>query len=627
MGKGQVINSDAVQEINWHKAATLIERIAGLHAHGRNIVSPKNMARAQRKLAKWKAQSPFQTKDYFARRLAMDGTTEEELFCLFETDGIFDSSPLWANDLAQAFAASNSSSPSVAHDLPYFQESAGFLTLIQCVIDQAVQRLRTGITKLKGIESSPFDAEVVPSMLSAGFSARLLAMLNRTMVLELNVARLEDNLQGDSSEERFQSFILRLQNKEIALDLLREYPVLARQIMIRADQWVAFSQEFLQSLCSDWAAIRTTFFPDGDPGPLVEVKGAMGDQHRNGRSVLVCKFSSGAQLVYKPRPLSLDKHFQELLIWVNQFTSLDFRRLKILDRGSYGWVEFVEPAPCNSQKEIQRFYERQGGYLALLFAMEASDFHFENVIAAGEHPVLIDLEAMFHPRFEVSPQAQANESITSALNYSVLRVGLLPQRVFGDNASPEAIGIDTSGLGGSGGQLTLEPVPWLEAAGTDAMHIASKRVMMLQRENRPSLPDAEIKVQDYGDAIVAGFTAVYETLLRHREELLSHNGLLSQFADDQVRVVLRPTEVYALLLRESFHPDFLRDALDRDRFLDYLWAAVPECPQLEKVIASERHDLLHGDIPIFTTRPSSCDLWNSADQSFEKFLINQGLSA
>ena len=43
---------------------------------------------------------------------------------------------------------------------------------------------------------------------------------------------------------------------------------------------------------------------------------------------------------------------------------------------------------CTAPEEIQRFYERQGGYLALLYVLQATDFHFENLIAAGEHPVL-----------------------------------------------------------------------------------------------------------------------------------------------------------------------------------------------------------------------------------------------
>ena len=621
-----MINSEVAQQKDWHKAATLSERIAALRDHGRNPGVPKDGARAHWKFEKWRAQPPFDTKDYFVRRLATDGITEEELLGLIGEENGSAAPTLWLEELAQAFAAPASPTPFPACDLPYFQESAGFLSLIQCAIDQASERLQAGIRKLEGMRTAlPFDPAVDPAMFSAGLAARLLAILNRTMILELNVARLEGHLQGDTSEERFQSFLLRLRDKEIALDLLLEYPVLARQIMIRADQWVACSLELLQSLCSDWADIRTAFFAGNDPGTLVEARGGMGDQHRDGRSVYVCKFSSGLQLLYKPRPMSLDRHFQDLLVWVNGRSDLSFRTLKILDRGDYGWVEFIDPHACKSPDEVERFYKRQGGYLALLFALEASDFHFENVIAAGEHPVLIDLEAMFHPRIETSAQPHANESVSSVLDYSVLRVGLLPQRVFGEDASKEATGIDTSGLGGSGGQLTLGPVPWLAAAGTDTMHIARKRVMMQQRENRPSLPDAEIKVQDHGDAIVAGFTAVYETLLLHREELLSPNGLLAQFADDQVRAVLRPTEVYNLLLRESFHPDLLRDALDRDRFLDYLWAGVQECPPLERVITSERDDLLKGDIPIFTTRPSSCDLWSSAGQHFAKFFSQSGL--
>lgn len=622
-----MIDSDIAQKTEWHKAATLAERIALLRRQDYRPGTPADLGRAQRRLKRWKAQPPFETGDWFARRLAIDGTNEDELLDLLgaEPGGVAAETSLWLSHLAQAFSALNGPADLPDYDLPYFRENAGFLGLIQCVINQALKRLRAGVRELERLEKAlPFAPETVPDMFVANLATRLLAMLNRTLILELNVARLEGNLQGDSSEERFQSFLLRLRDNEIALGLLHEYPVLARQIMIRANQWVACNLEFLRALCADWEAIRKMFVSDGDPGVLIEVKGGVGDQHRNGRSVQICGFSSGLKLVYKPRPLALDRHFQELLNWASRHSHLCFRTLKVLDREDHGWVEFVAASPCDSPEAITRFYERQGGYLALLFAVEASDFHFENIIAAGEHPVLIDLEALFHPRIETSLQQQAGESATSTLSYSVLRVGLLPQRMFGDGNVPQTAGIDTTGLGGSGGQLTPEPVPWLEATGTDTMHIDRKRAVMAQQENRPSLPGTEIRVQDYGDAIVAGFTTMYETLLQHREELLSSKGPLAQFAHDQVRVVLRPTEVYALLLRESFHPDLLRDALDRDRFLDYLWSAVRDCPQLERVISSERYDLLNGDVPVFTTRPSSRDLW-SASQHFENFLQQTGI--
>jgi lantibiotic modifying enzyme len=142
----------------------------------------------------------------------------------------------------------------------------------------------------------------------------------------------------------------------------------------------------------------------------------------------------------------------------------------------------------------------------------------------------------------------------------------------------------------------LGEVPWFEALGTDEMRIVRKRVRIEDRENRPSLSGVQIKVQSYGDAIVHGFTTIYETLLQHREELLSDDGPLARFSNDQVRAVLRSTEIYTVLLRESFHPDLLHDALDRDLLVDRLWMGVTGNPGLEKLIAAERHDLLNGDV-------------------------------
>ena len=63
-------------------------------------------------------------------------------------------------------------------------------------------------------------------------------------------------------------------------------------------------------------------------------------------------------------------------------------------------MEFVAASGCTEAEAIQRFYERQGAYLALLYALEATDFHLENLIAAGEYPVWVDLESLFHLRTE-----------------------------------------------------------------------------------------------------------------------------------------------------------------------------------------------------------------------------------
>ncbi len=71
--------------------------------------------------------------------------------------------------------------------------------------------------------------------------------------------------------------------------------------------------------------------------------------------------------------------------------------MRVLVRDGYGWVEHVAAAACESGEEIERFYRRQGELLALLYVLDAADIHSENLIAAGEHPFLVDLEALFHP--------------------------------------------------------------------------------------------------------------------------------------------------------------------------------------------------------------------------------------
>ncbi len=203
---------------------------------------------------------------------------------------------------------------------------------------------------------------------------------------------------------------------------------------------------------------------------------------------------------------------------------------------------------CASADEVRRFYERQGRYLALLHALEATDFHCENLIAAGEHPVLLDLEALFHPRPRESDARPARLAAGITLGDSVLRVGLLPQRVW-ENAESE--GVDISGLGAPAEQLTPGPVPHIEAPGTDAMRLTRKRVPMPGSDNRPSLNSQEVNLLDYADAIAAGFSAMYRLLREHREELLAPQGPLARFAEDETRVVLRATRRYAVLLGES----------------------------------------------------------------------------
>jgi type 2 lantibiotic biosynthesis protein LanM len=619
------VNRECFQASDWYRAITLRERIASLSAVRNQMPNVAvNADLALRWMARWRDRDPFSKKTYFAERLAMDGIDEEKFLLLLgepieAVQERFPEIPTWLRQLLEAFATPSDFEQLHLPEATQNVETSWFLYLIEPLICQGLNRLSEGIESLSQQHSKlPFEAKTVTEMLLTNLTIQLRGILNRTLVLELNVSRLQGLLAGETPQERFRSFIERLRQREIAISILQEYPVLARQTTICINHWLTFSLEFLQRLCADWQDLQAKFSPDSETGLLVELLGGAGDSHREGRSVLIAKFSSGLQLVYKPRSLAVDVHFQELLTWLNERSDHPpFEILKLMDRGDYGWVEFVRSHSCKTPAEIQRFYQRQGGYLALLYALQATDFHSENLIAAGEHPILIDLEALFHPKVGQMDRSQANIIVSDKMAYSVLGIGLLPQRVWGNNQSE---GIDMSGLGSKHGQLTPNQLPYWEGIGTDEMRLAHKRMEMPPDHNLPTLEGSDVNLLDYTEEILNGFTNIYQLLLKYREDLLSEQGPIFAFAEDEVRVILGLTRTYSFLLDESFHPDLLRDALERDLHFDRLWLQLQHRPYLKQAIAAEREDLLRGDIPLFVTRPNSRDVWGSGGQCLTNLL-------
>ena len=615
----------------WYRATPLNERISLQKntTDSNSLASSHNSEKAKQRLQRWKEQAPFDKDDYFTQRLAMDALTEDELLVLLGEpveapwlDNV--SPPSWFSELLIAFtnqhtsANINGSHSETGTDT---QELA-FLNTLRPLLMKEIARLQTRIQHLsQEYTTLPFDPHTVVSLLFAHIPALIFPKLIKTIVLELHVARVQGNLQGDTPEERFQTFLQQLSQPEKMLSLLEEYAVLARQLVEMLKIWINCEAELLERLCADWQEIQQLLLPDGDPGVLTEIQQEAGDTHRGGHNVTLLTWSSGFRLVYKPRSMMLDIHFQELLIWLNEHGQQPaFRTIRLIDRQTYGWSEFVIASDCTSHAELERFYQRQGGYLALLYVLEATDFHAENLIASSEHPVLIDLEALFQPRLPENDQ-QINP-IDAIINRSVLRIGLLPQRIW---AGEQTEGVDISGLGGYAGQLTPMPVPVWKETGTDQMRVARERVVMTPGKNQPKLNGQDINILEYSNSLANGFAATYRLLMQLRPELLAE--ILPRFARDQVRYILRPTRAYGMLLMESFHPNLLRDALDRDRFFDRLWLGIEQQPYLSRVIATERADLLAGDIPLFTTCPDSHVLVTSGGETLADFFEERGMDA
>lgn len=292
--------------------------------------------------------------------------------------------------------------------------------------------------------------------------------------------------------------------------------------------------------------------------------------------------------------------------------------LKVLNRSSHGWVEFVEYEPCRDREEAQHYYQRAGMLLCLIYALEGTDCHNENLIASGDQPVLVDMETLMHhrPRLEdegdgARAQVLANEQMA----HSVLRTGLLPSwQIHNDTR----VAYDISGLGSGGEQERTVSVPRWEHINTDRMTVEDGSVKMGAQANWPMLDGTFLPLEEYTAEVVAGFQQIYRFLLNQREALLAAESPLYELARQQVRFIYRATHVYFSISQKLLHPMYLRDGADRSLQLELLGRAVVplEGPLRDKgersrwwsVFAAERQGMEQADIPFFTARASSRDL-------------------
>ncbi|MCE9594610.1 MAG: type 2 lantipeptide synthetase LanM family protein [Planctomycetes bacterium] len=617
-------------DAGWYRATTLDERIADWKAAGgRNADAVFDIELGRAELESWRSQAPFDDGPWFERRwrLAGIGLDDAIQFLGEPIEAVRARArvrPEWLVTLERAFerAPRDARDHVATSDDLRKLSTAGFLHAQEPLVRDARERLAAALDALAArFATPPFDRASIEMVLFGDLPWQLLSMSMRAMVLELNVARVEGRLAGDSGEQRFQSFIERLREREGALRFWLEYPVLARSLVRLLDDWVRGSLEFLERLCADHRDLERTFGGGRPLGPLVALRGGAGDSHGGGRAVAIATFASGVRVVYKPRSLAIDRCYRTLLEWLATRADLPpLVGLEVLDRGTWGWAEFAPPAPCADADAVRRFYRRQGAQLALLYALEATDCHFENLIAAGEQPVLVDLESLFHARIAEVWIEQPELRLVAQSNYhSVLRIGLLPQRAW---SSEGFAGVDLSGLGGEAGQMSPDAMLNWAGIGTDEMRAVRERVALPGAENRPRLGDVEVSPIDWADDIVAGFAGAHRAIAAHTDELLQ---LLAGIEQAEVRSVLRATRAYGIPWLESFHPDFQRDAVELERFLDRLWIGVDECEQYLRVIRAEQRDLLRGDIPKFTTRVDSRDLWTSDGERVEEFWPASGL--
>ena len=494
-------------------------------------------------------------------------------------------------------------------------DSFGMFEVVRPLVLGAQAQLRERLrARIAHSECAPELAKTLVHALTAALPANDIAgVCSRTMILEVNIAREEGGLQGDTPEERFAAYVETLRSPSKRLAILREYPVMARAVTERLRFWVERSFEFAGAFLDDIPAISEAFW-DGRTPSTLHVEFGGGDSHRGGRSVAIVETDVG-RVVYKPRRSELDQAFDAVLRWFNSTDPLySLRPVRCVARAEHGWFEFVDGDAGTDVDGADRYAWRLGALTALLHFLRATDFHYENIVAVGDHPVAVDLEALLHIDKEAASAGNAmvrnvaNEFLTS----SVYSIGVLPTKLVA-TVDGQAVMTDISAIGATGDQKGIIAVPLVHGDGTDEVHMESGVPDMPSRPNSPLGADERFNLVEREDQFTAGFATAFASVMSRKSEWLRDGGLLDGFLETRSRFIARPTALYGKVLIDSYHPDFMRDALDRTMCLGKVLGGYVGRADRTDMIRAEIADLTVGDIPFFEVRASDGAVLHGAD--------------
>lgn len=610
------------------RAGTLAERLQSAGA------ACTNPALADARLARWREVAARGDGELFLRRLAWDGLEHDQVRRGLGGTPAFSGQPLpaWAETLLAIMVAASAPHDAVARRAFDPAAPLPFEELFVPFLHVARQRVQTGA----GAAGDLLD-ERARAMLERGLLRRLVECFTKTLELEFSVTRtltlspLDRVLALAAAEpprRRYRQFIAGLLADGLRA-FFREYSMLARLAAHTVDDWADATIELLRRLEQDQDAIRRRFGAGAGPGAVVAVESGLSDPHNGGRSVVALSFASGPRLVYKPKDLGIERAFGGLLAWLNeQGAPLPFKILNVLDRPGYGWVEYVEAQPCRTPEQARRYFERAGMLICLVYVLGGTDCHYENLVAAGEHPVLIDLETLMHPWLRGEEHDAATNAAALSMQQlwdSVLRSGLLPRWEFGTDRRNAT---DVSGLGGFTDQETAVPVQRWRHVNSDLMELVTIEAPGQPRSGGPTLDGTPLAPGAFADALADGFRRMYSFLAERAELLLAAGSPLEQLGRQRVRLVYRPTRAYAAVRSRLLTPRCLRDGADFAIEADFLCRAMTasgERPRFWPLLAAEQRALERGDIPFFAARANSDGLEIGPGQQLAGCFLHAGI--
>ena len=331
--------------------------------------------------------------------------------------------------------------------------------------------------------------------------------------------------------------------------MFKKFPVLARLWSQLISQWCDQTTEVLWRFDADRHALSHSFFCGQRIGKIIDLRTDLSDPHNRGRAVMLLRFEAGS-IIYKPRPGNGEQEWFTFLHWMNTRSFRPkLKPAKVLLRGGYCWMEQIEFAPCKDRAAASRFYQRLGGMIAAAHLLRAVDCHRDNVIASGEHPVLVDAEALSHAR----------ETKTESPLEILFRTGFVP-----NSETRSSLQFRSSVLGKN---TTGQHIPRIGARALNAMR--------------------------YEREIIEGFNKAWRCTIGTKNRRAGFVRWMHRLRPSRHRCFYRSTESYDAVRRASIAIAVLRSGIERETLIARsCWRmGLPPAVRLEEIEALKRLDI------------------------------------